>query len=66
MYAGMKVNWHEVLMPKTSAASSDDSLPLFLCVFSSDKGTEKITEYTQEDWEACTEAMQTSLDMVSL
>nr|DAM47598.1 MAG TPA: tail sheath protein [Caudoviricetes sp.] len=52
MYAGMKVNWHEVLMPKTSAASSDDSLPLFLCVFSSDKGTEKITEYTQEDWEA--------------
>ena len=50
MYAGMTVNWHEVLMPKGNVASSDDSLPLFLCAFSSDKGTEKITTYTIDDW----------------
>lgn len=50
MYAGMTVNWHEVLMPKSTAASTDDSLPLFLCAFSSDKGTEKITDYTYDDF----------------
>lgn len=50
MYAGMTVNWHEVLMPKGTASSTDDSLPLFLCAFSSDKGTEKITDYVYDDF----------------
>lgn len=45
MYAGTKVNWHEVLMSDAVTNTSNDSLPLFLCVFSADKGTEEITDY---------------------
>ena len=50
MYAGTKVNWHEVLMPDSVAAANDESLPLFLCAFSSDKGPESITDLVQSDF----------------
>lgn len=50
MYAGTKVNWHEVLMSDTSTSNNNESLPLFLCVFSADKGTEEITDYTYADF----------------
>ena len=50
MYAGTKVNWHEVLMPD-SIVNNDESLPLFLCAFSSDKGTEEITDYVYSDFQ---------------
>ena len=43
MYAGTIVNWHEVLADTTSTTVMDPTTPLFLCVFSSDKGPEKIT-----------------------
>lgn len=49
MYAGMKVNWHEVLRPK-KVKVADESLPLFLAVFSADKGTESVTNLTLEDF----------------
>lgn len=42
MYAGTQVNWHEVL--NQIPATVNEALPLFLCVFSSDKGPEKITD----------------------
>ena len=48
MYAGTQVNWHEVLMPSMSTVNQ--SLPLFLCVFSSDKGPEKITDLEYDDF----------------
>ena len=50
MYAGTKVNWHEVLMSNAVAENSNESLPLFLCVFSADKGTEEITDLTYTDF----------------
>lgn len=50
MYAGMKVNWHEILRPETTNAN-DESLPLFLAVFSADKGTESVTNYTKDDFD---------------
>lgn len=50
MYAGTKVNWHEVLMATNNTSSLDDSLPLFLCAFSADKGTEEITDYTYDEF----------------
>lgn len=50
MYAGTKVNWHEVLMPGTNRSAMDDSLPLFLCAFSADKGSEEITDFTYSDF----------------
>ena len=43
MYAGTIVNWHEVLADTASTTVMDPTTPLFLCVFSSDKGPEKIT-----------------------
>lgn len=51
MYAGTKVNWHEVLMPDSVAAANDESLPLFLCAFSSDKGPEQITDLVYDDFQ---------------
>ena len=50
MYAGTKVNWHEVLMSDTVTNTNNESLPLFLCVFSADKGTEEITDFTYADF----------------
>ena len=50
MYAGTKVNWHEVLMPDSVAAANDESLPLFLCAFSSEKGPESITDLVYSDF----------------
>ena len=50
MYAGTKVNWHEVLMADSNKASIDDSLPLFLCAFSADKGSEEITDLVYSDF----------------
>lgn len=50
MYAGTKVNWHEVLMPDSNKITNDDSLPLFLCVFSADKGSEEITDLVYSDF----------------
>ena len=50
MYAGTKVNWHEVLMARTSNTQADDALPLFLCAFSADKGSESIAEYSYSDF----------------
>lgn len=50
MYAGTKVNWHEVLMATSNNSNIDDSLPLFLCAFSADKGTEEITDYTYDEF----------------
>ena len=52
MYAGTKAYWHEVLQPTTNQNVVDDSLPLFLCAFSADKGTEKITDFTYNDFAA--------------
>ena len=49
MYAGTKVNIHEILQP-TTPATVNETLPLFLTVFSSDKGTEKITDFTYDDF----------------
>ena len=51
MYAGTKVNIHEILQP-TTPATVNETLPLFLTVFSSDKGTEKITDFTYDDFRA--------------
>ena len=48
MYAGTTVNWNEILVQNTPTV--DESLPLFLCVFSSDKGPEKITDLTYDDF----------------
>ena len=50
MYAGTKVNWHEVLMAETNRSAIDDSLPLFLCAFSADKGSEEITDLTYSEF----------------
>lgn len=50
MYAGTKVNWHEVLMADSNKSSIDDSLPLFLCAFSADKGSEEITDLTYTEF----------------
>ena len=50
MYAGTKVNWHEVLMAGPNKSSIDDSLPLFLCAFSADKGSEEITDLTYSEF----------------
>ena len=50
MYAGTKVNWHEVLMSDAVTENNNESLPLFLCVFSADKGTEEITDFTYTDF----------------
>lgn len=50
MYAGTKVNWHEVLMSDAVTNTNNESLPLFLCVFSADKGTEEITDFTYADF----------------
>ena len=53
MYAGMKVNWHEILSSgTTNVTAADESIPLFLCAFSSDKGTEAITTLTYDDFRA--------------
>lgn len=49
MYAGTKVNIHEILQ-QTTPATVNETLPLFLSVFSSDKGTEKITDLTYDDF----------------
>ena len=51
MYAGTTVNWNELLASST-ITTQNDSLPLFLCVFSSDKGTEKITDMVYDDFVA--------------
>lgn len=51
MYAGTKVNWHEVLMAKSDVVNNE-SLPLFLCAFSADKGTEDITDLTVNEFKA--------------
>lgn len=50
MYTGTKVNWHEVLMADSNKSSIDDSLPLFLCAFSADKGSEEITDLTYSEF----------------
>lgn len=51
MYAGTKVNWHEVLMPDSGVSATDESLPLFLCAFSADKGSEEITDFVYSDFQ---------------
>ena len=50
MYAGTKVNWHEVLMSDSGSTALDNTLPLFLCAFSADKGTEEITDLAYADF----------------
>lgn len=50
MYAGTKVNWHEVLMSESGSVALDNTLPLFLCAFSADKGTEEITDLAYADF----------------
>lgn len=50
MYAGTKVNWYEVLQPSTNTSGINETLPLFMCVFSADKGTENITDLTYNDF----------------
>ena len=52
MYAGTKVNWHEVLMENQQTPTNNESLPLFLCAFSADKGSEKITDLVYKDFKA--------------
>ena len=51
MYAGTKVNLHEILQPSTTS-TVNETLPLFLCVFSADKGSENITDLTYNDFTA--------------
>ena len=50
MYAGTKINLHEVLQKRRQVTIADESIPLFLCVFSSDKGTEEITNFTKDEF----------------
>ena len=50
MYAGTKINIHEVLQKRKIATLTDESIPLFLCIFSSDKGTENITNFTKDEF----------------
>ena len=52
MYAGTKVNMYEVLQQPTQTVVQNETLPLFLCFFSSDKGSEKLAEYTASDFKA--------------
>lgn len=49
MYAGMLARWHEVITERTTAAP-DETLPLYMVVFSSDKGTENITDMVADDF----------------
>lgn len=49
MYAGTIVNYHEIVRTRTNA-SADETLPLFWSVFSSDKGTEEMGEYTADEF----------------
>ena len=51
MYAGTKVNLHEILQPRNTTTVTE-TLPLFLCVFSADKGSEAITDFTYNDFRA--------------
>lgn len=49
MYPGMQVNWHEII--KTKINSTDiESLPVFMAVFSSDKGPETLTDLIADDF----------------
>lgn len=48
MYAGTKVNWHEVLMPQNTTVNQ--MLPLFLCAFSSEKGPEDLRDLEYNDF----------------
>lgn len=52
MYAGTKVNMYEVLQQTKQAAVVNETLPLFFYIFSSDKGSEKLAEYTASDFKA--------------
>lgn len=49
MYAGTDFNWHEVRKTRVSSANSE-TLPLFMGVFSSEKGPEVITDLTADDF----------------
>lgn len=49
MYAGMLARWHEVTST-TQVTQTDETLPLFWFVFSSDKGTEEMTDLTSDDF----------------
>lgn len=49
MYAGMTANWWE-LTRRNTLSSGSESLPLFMCAFSSDKGTEDITSFTADSF----------------
>lgn len=49
MYPGMRVKFHEVIKTK-NVQVSNESIPLFWCVFSSDKGTEEMTELGATDF----------------
>ena len=49
MYAGTQVNLHEILQPHNTQTVTE-TLPLYLCVFSADKGSEAITDLTYQDF----------------
>lgn len=49
MYAGLKVNWHEIVK-NTRISAERENLPLFAVVFSSPKGVEHITDFTAQDF----------------
>ena len=49
MYAGMSYKWYELANP-VAKEPENQSLPLFMTVFSSDKGTEEVTSLSSEDF----------------
>ena len=50
MYAGTKVRIHEIRrVPRVR--ETNETIPLFLCVFSSDKGTEELTSFTKTNFD---------------
>lgn len=48
-YAGMQDRWHEV-KSVVSRQQVDETLPLFMVFFSSDKGTEEVIDVTADDF----------------
>lgn len=49
MHAGMTARWHQVTSV-TDKKTAESQQPLFFALFTSDKGTEDLTEFTLEDF----------------
>lgn len=49
MYAGNDFRWHQVTKTRTKSSNSE-TLPLFMCAFSCEKGPETITDLVADDF----------------